>query len=161
MVRAAIKETRSKSSRASRHERRSWVYALGVADDLGSPGARIRFAIANRRLIEVRFSGSIRVAEPHDYGIQKARERLLVFQLRGPVRPRHTPIGWRLLEIANIEALTVLDDIESRRCCLRCEVDRKALECHEYSTDGPGCAESGEGSLLLERRLRSMAGVRP
>jgi hypothetical protein len=86
------------------------VYARGVADDIGSTGARIRFAIANRRLVEVRYGGTTRVAEPHDYGIQKGRERLLVFQRHGPARAGHTPTGWRLLEVSTIEALTVLDD---------------------------------------------------
>jgi hypothetical protein len=80
-----------------------------VVDNTGSTGARIRFAIANRRLVEVRYGGTTRVAEPHDYGIQNGRERLLVFQLRGAARPGHTPIGWRLLEMSKIEALTVLD----------------------------------------------------
>ena len=75
-----------------------------------STGARIRFAIANRRLVEVRCGGTTRVAEPHDYGIQKGRERLLVFQLRGLARPGHPPTGWRLLEVSKIEALTVRDD---------------------------------------------------
>jgi hypothetical protein len=82
----------------------------GVADDIGSTAARIQFAIANRQLVEVRYSGSTRVAEPHDYGIQNGRERLLVFQLRGMARPGHTAIGWRLLEVSKIQALTVLDD---------------------------------------------------
>jgi hypothetical protein len=81
-----------------------------VVDDVLSTSARIRFAIANRRLIEVRYSGAIRVVEPHDYGIQNGHERLLVFQLRGPARPGHSPIGWRLFEISRIETLTVLDD---------------------------------------------------
>ena len=81
-----------------------------AVDDIGSADARIRFAIANRRLVDVRYSGTTRIAEPHDYGVQNGRERLLVFQLRGPARPGHTAIGWRLLETSKIEALTVLDD---------------------------------------------------
>ena len=81
-----------------------------MADDIESTGARIRFAIANRRLVEVRYGSTIRVAEPHDYGIQNGHERLLVFQLRDPSRPGRAPIGWRLLDMAKIEALTVLDD---------------------------------------------------
>jgi hypothetical protein len=85
-------------------------YAPGVADDTGSTGARIRFAIANRRLVEVRYSGNARIAEPHDYGIQDGRERLLVFQLRSPSPSNLVPVGWRRLDTAKIEALTVLDD---------------------------------------------------
>lgn len=86
------------------------MYARGVVDDIGSTGARIRFAIANRRLVEFRYSGTTRIAEPHDYGIQNGRERVLVFQRRGPARPSHKPIGWRLLEVSKIEGLTVLAD---------------------------------------------------
>ncbi len=81
-----------------------------MADDAGSLGARIRLAIAHRRLVEVRYDGATRVAEPHDYGIQNGHERLLVFQLRGPARPSSAPVGWRLLATSKIEALTVLDD---------------------------------------------------
>jgi len=85
-------------------------YARSVARDVGSLDARIRFAIAGRRLVEVRYSGAARVAEPHDYGVQNGRERLLVFQLRGPSRSGRAPMGWRLLDTASIEALTVLDE---------------------------------------------------
>jgi hypothetical protein len=81
-----------------------------VVDDLGSTAARIRFAISNRRLVEVRYGGVTRVAEPHDYGTQHGQERLLVFQRRGPPRPGHSPIGWRLFEVSKIEALAVLED---------------------------------------------------
>jgi hypothetical protein len=100
------KAMRTRGEASLRSQRTS--YAQGVVDVIGSTGARIRFAIANRRLVEVRYSGTARVAEPHDYGIQNGRERLLVFQLRGPAP--HTPIGWRLLEMSKIEALIVLDD---------------------------------------------------
>jgi hypothetical protein len=86
------------------------MYARAVADDVGSTDARIRFAIANRRLVEVRYGGTVRIAEPHDYGIQNGRDRLLVFQLRGPARLGHRPIGWRLLELSKIQGLTVLED---------------------------------------------------
>jgi len=72
--------------------------------------ARIRFAITNRRLVEVCYSGTTRIAEPHDYGVQIGRERLLMFQLRGPARRGKTPTGWRLLELSKIEALTVLEE---------------------------------------------------
>ncbi|HXT68832.1 MAG TPA: hypothetical protein VN700_03710 [Vicinamibacterales bacterium] len=78
-----------------------------MADDLGT---RIRFAIANRRLVELRYAGVARLTEPHDYGILNRRERLLVYQLRGPARPGQASIGWRLLDISKIEALTVLVD---------------------------------------------------
>ena len=80
-----------------------------MADD-GSTDARIRAAIADRRLVEVRYQGTARIAEPHDYGIQNGCERLLVFQRRGPARPGHASTGWRLLDRSKIEALTVLNE---------------------------------------------------
>lgn len=63
---------------------------------------QIHFAIANKRLIEVTYKGRARRAEPHDYGTIKGVERLLTYQL--------DPVGWRLLDVPKIEALTVLDD---------------------------------------------------
>jgi hypothetical protein len=80
-----------------------------TADD-DSIDARIRTAIAGRRLVEVRYQGSARIAEPHDYGIQNGRERLLVFQCRGPARPGFASTGWRLLDTSKVEALSVLDE---------------------------------------------------
>jgi Fic family protein len=72
---------------------------------------QLRYAIANRRLLQLRYNGAIRVVEPHDYGIQKGVERLLVYQLRGPVRqPKRSVTGWRLLDLSKIEECTVLDE---------------------------------------------------
>ena len=71
---------------------------------------RLRFAIENKRLIQVRYGGRLRVAEPHDYGVQKGIERLLVYQLRAPVdRPQRSVTGWRLLDIQKIEDCVVLE----------------------------------------------------
>jgi hypothetical protein len=72
--------------------------------------ARIRFAIAHRRLIQVGYKGVVRTAEPHDYGSQKAVDRLLVFQLRGPARASRDQTGWRLFDVPKIESLEVLDE---------------------------------------------------
>lgn len=72
---------------------------------------RLRFAIENKRLIQVRYQGRPRVAEPHDYGVQRGIERLLVYQLRAPVDlPRRSVKGWRLLDVSTIEECVVLDD---------------------------------------------------
>ena len=72
--------------------------------------SQIRFAIEHNRLNEVRYKGSDRVAEPHDYGVQKGTERLFVYQLRGPERsPANTARGWRLLDTSKIEACLALD----------------------------------------------------
>jgi hypothetical protein len=72
---------------------------------------QLRFAIAERRLIQVRYNGKQRVAEPHDYGVQKGATRLLVYQRRASGGdPRKSPMGWRLLDTAKIEACDVLDE---------------------------------------------------
>jgi hypothetical protein len=63
----------------------------------GSLDRQLRFAIAHTRLIEVRYGGRLRVAEPHDYGIMNGSPKVLVYQLRasgGPPdfrRPRVAP----------------------------------------------------------------------
>ncbi len=42
--------------------------------------ARLRFAIANERLIEFKYDGAVRVAEPHDYGLRDGSVKILVYQ---------------------------------------------------------------------------------
>jgi hypothetical protein len=81
-----------------------------IARSNATLAAKIQLAIENRRLIEIRYSGAARIVEPHDDGLQHGREHLLVFQLRGPARPGHSPIGWRMLDVTNIETLIVLDE---------------------------------------------------
>jgi hypothetical protein len=72
---------------------------------------RLRFAIGNKRLLEIRYHGRRRTAEPHDYGLQKGAERLLVYQLRAPVdRSGKSVRGWRLLDVSQIEDCVVLDE---------------------------------------------------
>lgn len=68
----------------------------------------IRRAIAEKRLLELRYKGASRVAEPHDYGVIDGTERLLVFQLHGPDSGKGA-VGWRLLDLARIESCVVTD----------------------------------------------------
>jgi hypothetical protein len=71
---------------------------------------RLRYAIANKHLIEICYHGSVRVAEPHDYGVHKGIERLLIFQLRDSVHAHnHSATGWRLLDTSQIEECLVLE----------------------------------------------------
>ena len=71
---------------------------------------RLRYAIENKHLIEVCYRGSMRVAEPHDFGVYKGIERLLVFQLRDSLHEQaHHATGWRLLETSAIEECLVLE----------------------------------------------------
>ena len=70
---------------------------------------RIRRAIAEKRLLDVRYKGADRLAEPHDYGVIDGTVRLLVFQLRGPASGRGA-VGWRLLDVVKIESCVVTDE---------------------------------------------------
>ena len=84
---------------------------MGATDLLQSLDTRILFAINQKRLIEIRYKGSPRIAEPHDYGIQGGVERLFVYQLRGPIRSsRLSATGWRLLDIPKVEGCVVLHE---------------------------------------------------
>jgi hypothetical protein len=84
----------------------------GVTDHLlfTSVAAQIRFAIQYRRLLQLHYKRTVRVAEPHDYGIQKGIERLLVFQIRASGRTGRDAHGWRLLDVAKMSMLDVLDE---------------------------------------------------
>jgi hypothetical protein len=85
-----------------------------IADDMCQPEAldeRLRFAIANKRLVQVTYHGRSRVGEPHDYGRRRGAVRLLFYQLRelGGSR-RGDSEGWRLLDVSRIEECLVLPD---------------------------------------------------
>ncbi len=91
-----------------RHENPGQMSAGGASPSLDD---RIRFAIAGKRLVEVRYSGRLRVVEPHDYGVYKGATKLFVYQLREAAPSgQKSASGWRWLELAKIEGLTVLDD---------------------------------------------------
>jgi hypothetical protein len=72
---------------------------------------QIRFAIGHKRLVQISYSGRVRVAEPHDYGVKNGTEKLLVYQLRvlAAANPKDFRV-WRLLDLSKIEGCTVLDD---------------------------------------------------
>lgn len=72
---------------------------------------QLRFAIAHRRLMEVSYGGSLRVVEPHDYGVQKGTPRILVYQrTRSGGSPRKEVRGWRLLDVPKIAGCAVLEE---------------------------------------------------
>lgn len=72
---------------------------------------KLRFAIANKRLLQIRYGDATRVVEPHDYGVQKGTTRLLVYQQRrAGGTPGRSVSGWRLLDVAKIETCDVLTD---------------------------------------------------
>jgi len=72
--------------------------------------AQLRFAIGGKFLVKLRYSGSFRVVEPHDYGVQKTAIRLLAYQ-RQSLGPKKSEQGWRLFDVAKIEELAVLDTV--------------------------------------------------
>jgi hypothetical protein len=71
--------------------------------------SKIRQAIQQKSLVEVRYKGKSRIAEPHDYGGQRGVDRLLVYQLSATGLADKEAIGWRLFDVPKIESLTVLD----------------------------------------------------
>jgi len=71
---------------------------------------QLRDAIARRRLIRLRYSDTVRVVEPHDYGIKKGNAMLLAYQLRTSGRPEKSAVGWRLFDVAKIAECLVLED---------------------------------------------------
>ena len=70
---------------------------------------QLRSAIAGKRLIELRYSGSVRVVEPHDYGIKNGTAMLLAYQLRTSAPPEKSSIGWRLFDVAKVAECVVLE----------------------------------------------------
>jgi hypothetical protein len=78
----------------------------------GSTDEQLRFAIARKHLIELKYNGRTRIAEPHDYGVKNGTRKLLVYQLRAAeaaTQKRKPEWGWRLLELSKIEECTVLE----------------------------------------------------
>jgi predicted DNA-binding transcriptional regulator YafY len=66
------------------------------------PDPRLLAAIAQKRLIALRFKATARVAEPHDYGIRGGRETLLAYQLSPEA-------GWRWFEVERMSDVEMLD----------------------------------------------------
>jgi hypothetical protein len=66
----------------------------------------IRFAIANKRLVQIIYKAKLRLAEPHDYGLKNGTAKVLVYQLSG--QSRTTVHGWKLLDVSKIDRLVVL-----------------------------------------------------
>jgi hypothetical protein len=72
---------------------------------------QLRFAIANKRLIQVGYRGDLRIAEPHDYGLQHGAANLLIYQLRGSRRaPGSRTRGWKMLNVSKIDTCLILDE---------------------------------------------------
>jgi hypothetical protein len=67
---------------------------------------RILAAIHQKQLLSFSLDGKARIAEPHDYGIQNGKVRLLVFQIGGA---SSGPLpGWRWIEIPRMSETELL-----------------------------------------------------
>jgi hypothetical protein len=65
-------------------------------------------AIETRHQIRFHYNGKLRISEPHDYGIQNGRARLLTYQLGGESNSGPLP-AWRWFDVAKISDLEILD----------------------------------------------------
>lgn len=81
----------------------------GKAWRTGTDDQRIRFAIAEKRLLQFSLQGLPRVAEPHDYGVRKGVPQLLVYQIGGESRTGKLP-DWRWVVLSRASGFEVLDE---------------------------------------------------
>ena len=80
-----------------------------IDDDAPVP-AKLRFAIAHKRLLGLEYNARLRVAEPHDFGAMNGTSKLLVYQLLVDGAAEGTRAqGWRLLDVGKIGACKVLE----------------------------------------------------
>jgi hypothetical protein len=79
-----------------------------IDDDAPVP-AKLRFAIAHKRLLGLEYDARLRIAEPHDFGAMNGTGKLLVYQLLvdGAALGNRSQ-GWRLLDVGKIGACKVL-----------------------------------------------------
>lgn len=70
-------------------------------------------AISNKNLLEFTYNGSVRVVEPHSYGVTtKGREGLNGYQVSE--NDSHQKFGWRMFDMSKAESLTVLEKTFSK-----------------------------------------------
>jgi hypothetical protein len=84
------------------------LYAQTPAPAGIDPGTHqlILAAIQQKRLLSFHLDGKARITEPHDYGIQNGKVRLLAYQVAGA---SSGPIpGWRWIEIPRISQTELL-----------------------------------------------------
>jgi len=66
----------------------------------------IRQAIREKRLLHFTYTGKIRIAEPHDYGVQGGKVRLLSYQVGGESNSGRLP-AWRWLDVDGMSGIAL------------------------------------------------------
>lgn len=68
----------------------------------------IRRAIAEKKLIECRYSNQTRICEPHIYGRFDGEDQLLTYQVGGESRSGNLP-EWRRFKLSRVSEFRVLE----------------------------------------------------
>ncbi|HEY1799691.1 MAG TPA: hypothetical protein VGG46_02055 [Terriglobales bacterium] len=68
----------------------------------------IRQAIREKRLMRFIYTGKVRVVEPHDYGVQNGKLRLLSYQIGGESNSGALP-AWRWIDVGNMSEVSIED----------------------------------------------------
>jgi hypothetical protein len=66
----------------------------------------IRRAIYEKRLIRFVYTGKARISEPHDYGVQSGKVRLLSYQIGGESNTGKLP-AWRWIDVNGMSDISV------------------------------------------------------
>ena len=66
----------------------------------------IRQAIREKRLLRFLYTNKVRVVEPHDYGVQKGKLRLLSYQIGGESNTGALP-AWRWIDVDRMSDVQV------------------------------------------------------
>lgn len=74
----------------------------------------LRSAISRRRLIRFWYDDRERISEPHDYGVQNGKVRLLTYQIGGASNTGRLP-AWRWIDVEKVPAIEVLDRVFAGR----------------------------------------------
>lgn len=66
----------------------------------------IRQAIREKRLLRFLYTNKVRIVEPHDYGVQKGKVRLLSYQIGGESNTGALP-AWRWIDVDRMSDVQV------------------------------------------------------
>ena len=68
----------------------------------------IRFAINEKRLLELDYDGYYRIVEPHVYGQKFEKDGMMTYQVRG--QSSSGVLGWKRMKVEKITNMKVLDE---------------------------------------------------